>query len=133
VKFLLDTSICVELIRRPHSRLMKRMAQRPPSDFGMSVITLAELQYGAEKSARPLHQRQTLEEFLVPFTILNFDESATLAYGKIRVQLESAGTPIGALDMLIAAHALSRDLILVTRNTKEFRRVAGLKCEDWTR
>jgi tRNA(fMet)-specific endonuclease VapC len=133
VKYLLDTSVCVELIRGRAARLLKRMAQRPTADFALSSITLAELQYGAEKSARPLHQRQTLEKFLVPFAILDFDKDTTVAYGRIRVQLEAAGTPIGALDTLIAAHAVSRDLTLLTRNIREFRRVSGLKAEDWTK
>jgi tRNA(fMet)-specific endonuclease VapC len=109
------------------------MAQRPTADFALSSITLAELQYGAEKGARPLHQRQTLEKFLIPFTILDFNYDATVVYGSIRVHLEAAGTPIGALDMLIAAHAVSRNLVLLTRNLKEFKRVPGLKAEDWTK
>jgi len=133
VKYLLDTSVCVELIRRRATRLLKQMAQRPTADFALSSITLAELQYGAEKSARPPHQRQTLEKFLVPFTVLDFDHIASAAYGRIRVKLEAVGTPMGALDLLIAAHAISRDLVVLTRNLKEFKRVAGLKVEDWTK
>ena len=133
MKYLLDTSVCVELIRNRGGRTARRMAQRPATDFALSSITVAELQYGAERSARPPHQRQTLEKFLVPFRVLDFEFEATGAYGKIRVQLEAAGTPIGALDMLIAAHAVSRDLILLTRNLKEFKRVPGLKAEDWTK
>ncbi len=133
MKYLLDTSVCVELIRGRRPRLMKRMAERPTADFGISAITVAELQYGAEKSARPTHQRQSLEKFLLPLTVLDFDYDATVAYGKIRAQLETAGTPIGSLDMLIAAHAVSRNLVLLTHNLKEFRRVPGLKAEDWTK
>jgi tRNA(fMet)-specific endonuclease VapC len=133
VKYLVDTSVCVELIRRREARLVRRMAQRPIADFGLSSITLAELHYGAEKSARPPHQRQTLEKFLVPFTVLDFTYDASVAYGKIRAELEAAGTPIGALDMLIAAHAISNNLVLLTRNLKEFKRVPGLKAEDWTK
>jgi tRNA(fMet)-specific endonuclease VapC len=133
VKYLLDTSVCVELIRGRALRWIKQMAKRPTSDFALSTITVAELQYGAERSARPPHQRQTLEKFLVPFAVLAFDFDATAAYGKIRVELETSGAPIGALDMLIAAHAVSRNLVLLTRNLKEFKRVPGLKAEDWTK
>jgi tRNA(fMet)-specific endonuclease VapC len=133
VKYLLDTSVCVELIRRRSERLARQMAKRPTSDFGLSSLTVAELRYGAGRSARPPHQHQTLDKFLIPFSIVDFDSSAAVAYGSIRVQLERSGTPIGAIDTLIAAHALSRDLILLTRNLKEFKRVPGLKAEDWTK
>ena len=133
MKYLLDTSVCVELIRGKRARLLKRMAERPTSDFAISSITLAELQYGAEKSGRPPHQRQTLETFLLAIAVIDFDSEAAAAYGKMRVPLEAAGTPIGALDTLIAAHALSRNLILLTHNLREFKRVRGLKVEDWTK
>jgi tRNA(fMet)-specific endonuclease VapC len=133
MKYLLDTSICVELIRGRRPRLIKRMANRPTADFALSSITVAELQYGVCKSPNPIQEREALDEFLIPLTILDFDYDATMAYGRIRAQLESLGTPIGALDMLIAAHAASRGLVLLTRNLKEFKRVPGLKSEDWTK
>lgn len=133
MKYLLDTSVCVELIRGRRARLLKRMAERPTSDFGISSITLAELQYGAERSGRPPHQRQTLEKFLIAIAVLDFDADAAAIYGRIRVQLETAGTPIGALDTLIAAHALSHNLTLLTHNLREFKRVPGLRAEDWTK
>ena len=78
-------------------------------------------------------EREALDEFLIPLAVLVFDFAATETYGRLRAHLESAGTPIGALDMLIAAHAISSDLILLTRNLKEFKRVPGLKVEDWTK
>lgn len=133
MKFLLDTSVCVELVRRRSVKLIRRIAGRPTGDFAVSVIAVAELQYGAEKSARPLHQLQLLQQFLVPLAILEFDYDASLVYGKIRANLETAGTPIGPLDLLIAAQAKSRNLTLVTRNLQEFKRVPGLKAEDWTK
>jgi tRNA(fMet)-specific endonuclease VapC len=133
VKYLLDTSICVELIRGRRARMIKQMAERPTAHFALSAITVAELQYGAEKSQRPQHQRQALEKFLLPFTILEFDYDACVAYGKIRAHLEAGGTPIGSLDTLIAAHAVSRGLVLLTRNLTEFKRVPGLKAENWAR
>lgn len=133
MKYLLDTSVCVDLIRGHRPRMVKRMAQRPTADFGLSCITVAELQYGVCKSLQAPQEREALEEFLISLTVLDFDYEATFAYGRIRAHLESAGTPIGALDMLIAAHAVSRDLVLLTRNLKEFKRVPGLKAEDWTK
>jgi len=133
VKYLLDTSICVELIRGRRAKLIKRMAQRPTADFGLSSITVAELQYGVCKSPHSAQEREALDEFLAPLTVLDFDYDATLLYGRIRAHLEAAGTPIGSLDMLIAAHAVSRDLVLLTHNLKEFKRVPTLKAEDWTK
>ena len=133
MKYMLETSACVELIRRRPKRLMRRMANLPAAEFGISAITLAEFQYGAEKSARSAQEYEALEEFLMPLTILDFDADATIAYGKIRARLESMGTPIGSLDTLIAAHAVSRNLVLLTRNLREFKRVPGLKAEDWTK
>ena len=133
MKYLLDTSVCVELIRGRRARLLKRLAERPTRDFALSSITVAELQYGVWKSPQTTQERAALDEFLGPLAILEFDFAATEAYGRIRAHLESMGTPIGALDMLIAAHAVSRDVTLLTRNLKEFNRVPGLKAEDWTK
>jgi len=113
--------------------MIQRMAQRPTADFGLSSITVAELQYGVWKSPHVTQEREALDEFVISLAILDFDYDATLAYGRIRAHLETHGIPIGALDMLIAAHAVSRDLVLLTRNLKEFKRVPGLKAEDWTK
>jgi tRNA(fMet)-specific endonuclease VapC len=132
VKYLIDTSVCVELIRGRRPRLVKRIAQRPTADFGLSSITVAELQYGVWKSPYATQERDALDEFLMPLTVLDFDYDATLSYGRIRAHLEATGKPIGALDRLIAAHAASRDLVLLTGNLKEFKRVPGLKAEDWS-
>ena len=109
------------------------MANHRAADFTLSVITLAELQYGAAKSPRSKQEHEALEEFLTPLTVLDFDADATVAYGNIRAYLEGKGTPIGALDTLIAAQAVSCDLTLLTRNLREFKRVPGLKAEDWTK
>lgn len=133
MKYLLDTSVCVEMIRGRRTRLLKRLSERPTRDFGLSSITVAELQYGVWKSPQMTQEREALDEFLIPLTVLEFDFAATETYGRLRAHLESAGTPIGALDMLIAAHAVSRDLTVLTRNLKEFKRVPGLKSEDWTK
>lgn len=133
MKYLLDSSICVFLIRHSPGPLARRIARRPTRDFGVSQITVAELQFGVERSSQPAGNQEALDEFLLPLTILDFDSAAAIAYGKVRRDLEKAGTPIGALDTLIAAHALSRNLTLLTHNLKEFKRVPGLKVEDWTK
>ncbi len=97
----------------------------------ISSITTSELCYGVRKSQKVNENMRRLEEFLKPFTIIPYDENASLCYGQIRADLEKRGNIIGALDMLIAAHAVSENLILVTNNTKEFNRIASLKIENW--
>ncbi len=100
-------------------------------DIGISTITVAELQYGVHKSARPTKNKEALEQFLLPLEIVEFDRAAANIYGEIRANLEKAGTPIGAMDMLIAAAAIANDLILVSNNIKEFTRIPELKLENW--
>lgn len=102
------------------------------SDIGVSSITVAELHYGVMKSAQPVKNQQALDHFLVPLTIIDFDSDAAITYAQIRADLEAKGTPIGSMDTLIAAQALSQNLTLVTNNTKEFLRVPSLVVEDWT-
>jgi tRNA(fMet)-specific endonuclease VapC len=109
-----------------HIRSKKR-----PDDIAISAITVAELQYGANRSQHADRNRIALLEFLVPFSIIDFDQSAAAVYGSIRASLEAKGTPIGLMDLLLAAQALSEKLVLVTNNEKEFRRVDGLKIENW--
>lgn len=130
---LLDTNVCIELIRKRSPELRARVRSHAADSIGISSITVAELQYGVERSRDPDRNRMALLEFLVPFRLLAFDPSAAHSYGVIRRQLEGMGTPIGALDTLIAAHALSRKLTVVTSNEREFRRVRGLTVENWTR
>jgi tRNA(fMet)-specific endonuclease VapC len=130
-RFMLDTNICIELLRGRAARLFQRMRRHSPDEISISSITLAELQYGASKSARPEHHAQAIIEFCAPLAILPFDSLAAEAYGPVRSDLERKGTPIGPLETLIAAHALSQDLILITGNEREFRRVSGLKVENW--
>ena len=98
-----------------------------------SSITLAELYYGIMKSSNPKKNQEALDKFLIPLEILYFDYPATIEYGKIRADLEKKGTPIGALDTLIASHAKSLNLTLVTNNEKEFERIPDLKIENWTK
>jgi tRNA(fMet)-specific endonuclease VapC len=129
---LLDTNICIQIIRHKPAKVLDRFRQHAIGDLGISSITVAELQYGVEKSQRPAQNRDALNQFMIPLVIVDFDYEAALAYGGIRVDLEARGLPIGSLDLLIAAHAVSRGVTLVTNNTQEFLRVPGLRVEDWT-
>lgn len=132
MKWLLDTNICIFLIKKRSAKVIARLEECIPGDVGISFITLAELQYGVEKSSRPESNREALQAFLIPLEIAFFDDAAAAAYGQLRAALESRGTPIGPLDMLIAAHALSLGCTLVTNNTKEFARVSALHLKDWS-
>lgn len=132
MSYLLDTNICVLLIRQKSPVVLAHLRQVAPPDVGVSAITVAELQYGVHKSSRPLENQRALDQFLLPLTILPFDNAAAAAYGPLRAALEAQGAPIGALDMLIAAQALGSGRILVTNNVREFARVAGLSVQDWS-
>jgi tRNA(fMet)-specific endonuclease VapC len=131
MKAMLDTNICIYIIKRRPQSVLDRFSAFPVGDIGISSITLAELEYGAAKSAQPKKNREALEEFVSPLDIATFDRDAAESYGRIRATLERKGLPIGAMDMLIAAHALSLGANLVTNNEAEFRRVSGLRVENW--
>ncbi|ACV57650.1 type II toxin-antitoxin system tRNA(fMet)-specific endonuclease VapC [Alicyclobacillus acidocaldarius] len=131
MRYLLDTNMCIYLINRRNPALIERFRQYRTGDIGVSVITVAELMYGIAKSRHPERNRAALSVFLLPLEIAPFDERAAFHYGRIRAQLESEGQPIGAMDTLIAAHALSLDVTVVTRNVREFQRVRGLRVENW--
>lgn len=132
MKYLLDTNICVFIIRKKSQLALKRLRQHPAGDVGISTITLAELRYGADKSQDPPKNHAALSAFLAPLEVVEFDAQAAEQYGSIRADLEKRGLPIGPLDSLIAAHAQSAGLTLVTNNQSEFSRVSGLALEDWT-
>ncbi len=133
-RFLFDTSICVHLIRRRHAEnILAHMAEYSSVHFALSSITVAELYFGVAKSQAPVSDAEALTEFLAPFAMFPFDNEAAFAYGPLRTHLERSGTSSGPLDTLIAAHALALKLTLITNNEKEFRRVPGLKVENWTR
>jgi len=132
MKYLIDTNICIYIMNRRPKELINKFRQFEPGEIGVSTITVSELQYGISKSRHRKMNKIRLEEFLTPLEILNYDEEAAEAYGDIRFQLEKRGRPIGPLDMLIAAQAASRRLILVTNNDKEFKRIKKLKVENWT-
>jgi tRNA(fMet)-specific endonuclease VapC len=132
MKFLLDTNICIYIIKQKPISVLKKLKRHKISDISISSITLSELEYGIEKSSRPEQNRLALTEFLTPITIIPFDSKAAVFYGKIRQELERKGKIIGPLDLLIASHAVSLNSVLVTNNTKEFERVNNLKLENWT-
>jgi tRNA(fMet)-specific endonuclease VapC len=129
---LLDTNTCIYLIRRRPKEALQRFERFEVGEVGVSVITISELRYGVEKSTRPEQNLRALEQFLLPLEVQDFGPEATVSYGRIRASLEERGMPIGPLDTLIAAHALSLGATLVTNNTREFKRVSGLQIEDWT-
>lgn len=131
MKYVLDTNICIYLIKRKPIHVFEKFREFSLGMIGISSITLAELKYGVEKSSRPDQNLQALNQFLLPLEVLDFDFNAAIEYGTIRAELEKIGRPIGPLDMLIAAHVRALDLTLVTNNEKEFIRVENLKVENW--
>lgn len=130
MKYLLDTDICIYIINSRPPHVLARFRQERIGEIGVSSITAAELAYGVEKSGSEKN-RLALEKFLAPLEILAFDEDAFRHYGRLRADLERRGQPIGAMDMLIAAHALALGCTLVSNNTREYERVQGLHLENW--
>lgn len=133
MKFLLDTNICIYIIKNNPPLVLNKFKKLSPNDIAISSVTLAELRYGVEKSLHKEKNRHAFEEFILPLEIMPFDEFTTHFYGVLRAQLEKKGTLIGPLDMMIASHALSLELTLITNNTREFSRVPKLCLEDWTK
>ncbi len=131
MKLMLDTNICIYIIKQRPVAVLKRFLEYQIGDIGISSITLSELRYGVAKSAHREKNAKALDEFITPLEIVSFDEEAAHVYGEIRATLEKAGTPIGAMDMLIAAHAISLEIPLVTNNTREFKRITSLNVVDW--
>jgi len=132
MKYLIDTNICIYIMNKLPAGVIKKFKQFALGDVGISTITVSELQYGVAKSIHRKENQQRLEQFMAPLEILAYDEMAAKAYGDIRFYLEKYGQSIGSLDVLIAAHALSKNLILVTNNEKEFKRIKNLQVENWT-
>ncbi len=131
MKYLLDTNICIYIINERPARVLERFKRFAVGDLGVSSITVAELAFGVAKS-RSARNRSALEAFLLPLNVAPFDLIAAFAYGDLRAELERRGEPIGALDMQIAAHALCLGVTVVTNNEREFRKVPGLKLDNWT-
>jgi tRNA(fMet)-specific endonuclease VapC len=131
MRFMLDTNICIYVIKKNPHGVAERLMALKPFDVGISSVTLAELRYGVVGSGSPKRNEEALVGFLAPFEIAPFEDIAAVHYGEIRTHLEKAGLPIGAMDLMIASHARSLDAILVTNNLKEFERVPGLTIENW--
>ena len=130
LRYMLDTDICIYVIKSRPSNLRDTFNQYN-DQLSISSVTLAELLYGVEKSARTEHNLGVVESFSARLEVLPFGEKAASHSGQVRAQLEAAGTPIGPYDLMIAGHARSEGLVLVTNNTGEFERVDGLRLENW--
>ena len=128
---LLDTNICIYIINRKPAGPLKCLVGCTPGDVAISSITIAELKFGVAKSTLVERNNEALDKFLAPLQILDFDNRAASCYGPLRASLEKIGSPLGPLDTLIAAHALSVGITLVTNNIGEFKRVKGLQIENW--
>ena len=133
MRYMLDTNICIYVIKHKPESVFRKLKKIKPEDVCISSITYAELAYGVEKSAQPERNRLALSMMLSSIEIVAFDDAAADEYGEIRAVLERKGTPIGSLDILIAAHARSLGCTLVTNNTKEFCRVEGLEVVNWVK
>ena len=131
--YMLDSDICIYIIKGKPAGVSKRFQRLQPGDLAMSVITFAELMNGAMKSRRIEENVAKLNEMAELLEIPAFDRRAAAVYGEVRSNLEKRGEVIGSYDLLIAAHAISLDLVLVSNNEKEFRRVKGLKMENWAK
>jgi tRNA(fMet)-specific endonuclease VapC len=133
INYMLDTNICIYIIKQKPETIIDRFRQVQVSEIGVSSITLSELEYGAVKSAKPEQNKLALAQFIAPIEIPAYDDAAAHHYGVIRAHLERQGTPVGSLDMLIAAHALSLNSVLITNNESEFKRIPNLKIENWAK
>lgn len=128
---MLDTNICIYIIKKQPEAVLKNFSSLHLGDVCISSVTFAELMYGVEKSQHSQKNKTALEEFVLPLEIIPFDEEAAHYYGRLRTYLEKKGSPIGPMDLMIAAHAQSIRGTLVTNNEKEFTRIPGLKVENW--
>ena len=133
MKYMLDTNICIYIIKKKPPEIIKRFKQIEISQIGISSITLSELLFGVYKSSKPEQNQLALAQFAAPLEIVSYGDEVADFYGRLRTHLEKQGTPIGSLDMLIAAHALSIGSILIINNEKEFNRIPNLKIENWAK
>lgn len=131
MKYSLDSNVCIDYLTGRYPSVVARLQALEPSDLCLSSIVVAELRYGANKSARPRRNHRILDTLIDEIPCREFDASAASAYGKVRAALERKGRPIGPNDLLIAAHVLSLGLILVSDNLQEFKQVRGLRVENW--
>ena len=133
MKYLIDTNICIYIMNNHPPEMFEKFKHVGVGEVGISSISISELYYGAFKGTKIKQNIQRLEEFLFPFEVLKYDENASREYGRIRSLLEKKGQVIGPLDMLIAAHAMSNKLIVITNNIKEFERINSLRVENWVK
>ena len=131
ILYMLDTDACIALIKNRPEAMRIRLAQLSPEEVGVSSIVAAELWFGVSLSRKKKQNESALKDFFEYATVLDWPYEACPLYGQIRTDLQKKGTPIGAMDLLIASHALLLDATLVTNNTKEFNRIPGLKVENW--
>ncbi len=131
MKVMLDTNTCIAIIKRKAPQVLNHFNAHKVGDIGMSWVTLAELEFGVAKSQHQEKNQAALDEFVLPLEIATFNREAARVYGRTRAMLESKGMPIGSLDMMIGAHALSLGVTLATNNTREFSRIKGLTVVDW--
>ena len=131
IRYLLDTDACIALIKNRPVSMRNRLSLLTPEEVGVSGIVAAELWFGVANSQKKKKNESALKDFLEFVTLLDWPCEASALYGRVRAQLQQQGTLIGAMDLLIASHALFIDTILVTNNTREFERVPGLKVENW--
>lgn len=131
--YMLDTDICIYIIKRKPAAVFNHLQEITPGDAVISAMTLAELEYGVAGSQARETNHNALKHFQEFVPAVEFDAEAAAEYGRLRWDLEQSGQPIGSFDTLIAAHALALDLILVTNNERHYRRVTGLTIENWTR
>ncbi len=131
MKVMLDTNICIAIIRRKPPQALKRFSAYKVGEIGISWATLAELEFGVAKSQHLEKNQAALDEFVLPLEVAILDREAARVYGRVRATLEKKGTPIGALDMMIGAHTLALGATLATHNTRELSRIKGLTVVDW--
>jgi len=131
IRYMLDTDVCIALIKNRPVSMQSRLSLLIPEEVGISSMVVAELWFGVANSQKKKKNEAALKDFLEFVTLLDWPCEAAPLYGKIRAQLQKLGTPIGAMDLLIATHALFLDTVLVTNNTREFERIPDLKLENW--
>lgn len=130
--YLIDTNICIFAIKRKPAKVLELIKKRSKESIYISSLTVAELEFGVQNSAKKEQNRIALLKFLSIFKILNFDDADAIDYGRLKVDLRKKGELIGPIDMLLAAQALNKEFIFVTNNVKELKKVDGLRIEDWS-
>jgi Predicted nucleic acid-binding protein, contains PIN domain len=131
MKYFLDTNICIYILKGMYPSVFNKLVSHNPSEIKIPAIVKAELIYGAEKSVKQEKNLEMIKNFLLPFEIVPFEDTASVWYGKTRASLEKNGTPIGPNDLIIAATVLDKQGVFVTNNVKEFSRINQLNIENW--